>query len=213
MPRQVRRGSRRAVATQVVRARAIHAARRADRHGDERGVAQPPDAHRHVDRFLQQVDDPVEEQKVDLHRRMPGEELVGRGRYVEAAEQDRRRDAQPALRRDSAGRERRFRLFHAGQQPLAALEVFAALVGERKAARGAVEQAHVELLLERGERAHHRRERGPAIPPRRSGCHARRCARKPAWRAAVHRWDIILKTQQSCARDAIYCIARPVRRV
>ena len=132
----------------------------ADRHCDERGVRQPADAHRDVHAFLQQIDHPVEEHELELQRRVPGEKLVRHRRHVQSPEHHRRSDAQPALRRRPTRGERRLRFVHLGQDAPAALVVFAPLVGECDAPRGAVEEPHVELGFERGEPADHRGQRG-----------------------------------------------------
>ncbi|AOZ03777.1 hypothetical protein BKK81_32820 [Cupriavidus sp. USMAHM13] len=50
-------------------------------------------------------------------------------------------------------------LVDGGQDAPAAGQVAAALVGQREPARGAVEQPHIEFGLQRGEGAHHGRQR------------------------------------------------------
>jgi len=86
-------------------------------------------------------------------------EARDRRRHVHVAEQHRRGDREAAfglarlgLQREVGGVGRQQHIARGGQ-------VVAALLGQRQPSRGAMEQPHAEVRLERGERAHHRGQR------------------------------------------------------
>ena len=117
------------------------------------------DPDREIDPFLDQVDERVGHAEIDPERRIAGQEL-GQGRGdVQAAERHRRAQAEHAARLGLELRDREPGVVDLGQDPLAALVIEPPGLGQAELARGAVEQAHAELVLERADAARHRRGR------------------------------------------------------
>src|SRR3954468_11229752 len=108
--------------------------------------------HSEIDAFLEEIHDAVQQQQLDADLRKARDELGGERCEMQATKQRRRGYYEAPLRRGTACAHRRIGFRDFGQDAPAALEIFHAFIGELLAARGAIEQTHAELLLERGER-------------------------------------------------------------
>ena len=113
---------------QIVRRGDDDATHRADAGRDRRAFRQRADAHRGVESLLDQVDRPIEQRERHRHVGETRQELGHDRHHVQAAEQDRRRDAQLAARRGPLARRRPLDLVEIGehaprarQEPLAGL--------------------------------------------------------------------------------------------
>ena len=106
MLRELLRRARRAVAAQVVRARAHHAPVGRELARRERGILELGDAHREVEAFLDHVHVAVGEAERELHLRVARGEARDQRRDVLVAERGGQRDAQDALRLAAAGGDR-----------------------------------------------------------------------------------------------------------
>ena len=158
-PRQLARMGGAAVRAQPGRARDHHAADAAELLRDQRGVFQRADADADVDALLEQVHGAVVQQHAAAHARVALQEAHDGRRHVHVAEQHRRRDREMAGGLGRVERERAVGGVGGGQHLARAVQVAAALLGQRDAARGAMEQAHAQVRFEGGQRTHHRRQR------------------------------------------------------
>ena len=159
VPGEILRRLRLAVAIEVRRCRAAHDARRADQAPDEILAAGVAHAHREVEAFLHDVDDAFRELDVEAHLRVARGERRDRRREMARGEGRRAREPQRAARHDRRRRDGDLGLLEIGQELHAALEEHLAGFRQRQPARRAVEKPRVEVGLEVGDKARHRRDR------------------------------------------------------
>ena len=117
----------------------------------QRRVAEVGDADGEVDALLGEVDVAVVHHQVDLRLRMRGEKAHDDGHHVQAAEAHRTGDAHPTDRAACAAARAGLQLVGLVHQPAAALVELAARLGGPQPPRAALEQAHAETLLQRGD--------------------------------------------------------------
>jgi hypothetical protein len=82
---------------------------------------------------------------------MGDEKIHHDGQHMQPAEHDRRGERKLALRLGMLASKPQFRRLELVENATARFDVASALLGERKPARGACEQPHAKLLLERLE--------------------------------------------------------------
>ena len=109
-------------------------------------------AHREIELIVGQ-------QHLQLDIRVEIEKLAEARREPDAAQRDIRRDLQFAIRLLAAIREAEARLFQLRDEFARRAEQHLALLGEHEAARMAMEQRHVEFVLERRDLPRYRRLR------------------------------------------------------
>ena len=128
----------------------------AHRNRDHRRVFERADPDADVETLFDELDDAVEQQQVDPHPGMRAHELRHGRRHVALAEEHGRRRANLPARLGAASGHGLLRLLDVRQDPAAAIEVDAPLLGERHLSGGADEQPHAQVGLEGRQRAHHR---------------------------------------------------------
>src|SRR5258708_7252448 len=148
---EVARRARRAEAPQIAGARAYDAPVRRKLARGERGIGERRDADGEIEAFLDDVDVPVRKAQGELNVRITGGEARHERRDVLVAERGGQRDLQRAARLDLARADGGIRLLYLGEQARAGVVIGRALVGEVKAAGGAVDKAHAEPRFQRGQ--------------------------------------------------------------
>ena len=148
---------RAAVGVEVLGRRADEPPARCESPGHEARLRERSDTHHHIEPFFHDVDETVRELDLDLERRVGGSELRDRLREVGApGKYHRGPDAQHTARLCLEPRDRLLGLLDLLHHRLDALAESAPGVGERDAARRAVEQPGAEPVLERADLLAHR---------------------------------------------------------
>ncbi|MDZ7914227.1 MAG: glutathione S-transferase family protein [Rhodococcus sp. (in: high G+C Gram-positive bacteria)] len=164
--RQVLRVLRLAVARQVGGRRHHQPPQRAHRHGGEARVRQVGNAHGHVHVFLQQVHQPVDEQRAHLHARLGLQKALHDGRHMLDAEHLRRGDGQQPLGLGLCTAGCLLGLVQVVQDGAAVGQKTLARLRQPHHARAALKQQHTEPRLQRRNRARDGRRRAAQAPPR-----------------------------------------------
>ncbi len=148
----VRQGAgrlRRAAAFQIGGAGDQKPPHRTEPRCHQAGIRQMGDADGQVHPLIDQVHDPVEQQHRDPDRRIRGAELLDDRAQQRAPRHHRGRD------RDFAGRlacltaQALFHRVQVGQQAPSVIEESGSWLGQMDGARGSVEQAHAQAMLQR----------------------------------------------------------------
>jgi hypothetical protein len=139
---QIGRLLRDAVLGQISGRRADEAPDRSYLQRRHPGGREVGDTHRHVESFLHQVHDPVNEQGGGAHPGMAAEEVEQSRGDVHTSEQHRGGDRQLPMRLTVRARRRLLRLVDLGQDAAAILEVAVAGLGQAHAATAARKASH-----------------------------------------------------------------------
>ncbi len=150
------RGVDRRAAGEVVRAGAGDQPGGAERACDEGRVGQVADAQGEVEAFVQQRDDLVVQVQLHLYLRVFLEKGIHQRCQVALAELHRGGEAQQAANAAVLRLQALLDVGELGNHASAPGQVLGTLVGEGHAPGAAVEQAHTQVALQRGQRAHHR---------------------------------------------------------
>ncbi|OMP13239.1 hypothetical protein COLO4_02026 [Corchorus olitorius] len=119
------------------------------RPADECGARIGADAYGQVDALLYQVQRAVVHQQVDLEMRVQPHELRNGRRHLRMAEGHAAGHAQQAAQLAVAGAHLALHLIGQGQHLLAVAQALRTGIGKRDTARGAVQQARAQPLLQR----------------------------------------------------------------
>ena len=157
MGAQILRRLRSAVPLDVWRRSDERAPRWSQAPRDEARISQGTDAYRHVDAFLERVDEAVAQNQLDAQLRVARHELGHRVAEVEDAERHWRVDLEDAARLVVQPRDLNFRFLDIGQDRHAALVIGEARLGGRYAPRRAIEQPRAQELLQLHDRLANRR--------------------------------------------------------
>ena len=150
---ELARGVGAAVGVQIGGRGADEAAVGGQTAGLDAGVGRRAEADAHVEGVFGEVEGAVGEFEDDFHVGIAAGE-VGQGRgQMAAPEAEGGVDAEQAAGRFAAAAQGAFEGVQVLQDLFAAVEVAAAFRGQADAARGAIEEAHAEALLQRGEAA------------------------------------------------------------
>src|SRR5450830_1522316 len=139
---------RHAVALEIDRRAASDGLEGADAARHHAGILQIADADHAIDRLLHHVDRTVAHAHDQFNVGVLGIEVAQIGQQQQAANRGRHVDAQASLRTTRDVTERGFGLVDLGQDAHAALVVSRAVGREADAARGAVEQAHLQQAFQ-----------------------------------------------------------------
>ena len=158
VPGQVPGLQRLAVASEIRGCGAADEARRADPAAHKILAARLADAHGEIEAFLDEIDHALGELDVEAHLQVARGERGDRRREMACAEGRRAGETKRAARHDRRGRDRDLGLLEIREELHAALEERLPAFREREPPRRPVEQARVEMRLEVGDEARHRRD-------------------------------------------------------
>jgi hypothetical protein len=116
--------------------------------GDEAGIPQVCDAHREIEAFSDDIDEGVGQDQLDADHRVGVEERLEMRRDVQPPERGRRRDPQRAARLAGAAGHPGFGFLDRAEDRHHAFVEALACLGQRELARGALEQAHAQPVLQ-----------------------------------------------------------------
>ena len=144
---------------QVTRRRAADEPCPADASRHERPLPRCSDTDGEIEPLVDEVDRAIGEIEVECKLRVRGRECGDRRSEMELAKRHATGQAQRPPRHDRRRAHGRFGLLEVGEQLDAALVKCLASLGEGQPPGGAVEQSHVEMLLELGDLPRDRRRR------------------------------------------------------
>lgn len=124
-----------------------------DRLRNQRGVVQMADAHSDVDAFLDEIYDPVQQHEIDADTRVLLQKPRDGGHDMVLTEQNRSCHAQGSCWFHPLGGDQLIRLVQIRHDAPRALQVLAALLGQRESAGRAVQQLDAEVGFKRCEGA------------------------------------------------------------
>ena len=145
---QILRLLRRAVLGQIGRGRAQQQAHVAQLARNQRAVLQRGDAQRDLEALGDQIDDAVGQKHVEIELGIARAERLQHLHQLDLAQRLGRGDLEPAAGLAGLGLDRILQRIEIGDQRAGAVVVGAADLGHLHAARGAVDQAHAEAVLE-----------------------------------------------------------------